>query len=169
MNRKNSPKKAIISSNGGVAKEDSADASIMASRVSFSSFSAGPLPVSSEFAGYEQTLPGAAERILAMAEKEQSHRHEIELKAVDLHSREQEIESSRVNMSINAGKAEVKLTGRGQASFLILLLVLILSCLTCVILDKKTFAYLFFAVFIGVYLYSSGIIGKDKKSETKTK
>lgn len=35
----------------------------------------GPLPVSKEFAGYEEVLPGAAERILALAEKEAIHRH----------------------------------------------------------------------------------------------
>lgn len=35
----------------------------------------GPLPVASEFAGYENALHGAADRILAMAEKEASERH----------------------------------------------------------------------------------------------
>ena len=29
----------------------------------------GPLPTSNEFAGYEKAFPGAAERILVMAEK----------------------------------------------------------------------------------------------------
>jgi len=38
----------------------------------------GPLPLSKEFAGYEEVLPGAAERILALAEKEAVHRHENE-------------------------------------------------------------------------------------------
>ncbi len=37
----------------------------------------GPLPPASEFGKYEQILPGAAERILAMAEKEQQHRHAL--------------------------------------------------------------------------------------------
>ncbi len=39
---------------------------------------AGPLPPASELNAYEQILPGAAERILAMTEKEQSHRHQSE-------------------------------------------------------------------------------------------
>lgn len=38
----------------------------------------GPLPPAREFANYDKALPGAAERILAMAEKEQGHRHGIE-------------------------------------------------------------------------------------------
>lgn len=38
----------------------------------------GPLPHPDSFAGYENTLPGAADRILSMAEKEQNHRHEAE-------------------------------------------------------------------------------------------
>jgi uncharacterized membrane protein len=49
----------------------------------------GPLPTSGEFKGYEQVLPGAANRILTIAEKESEHRHDIE-------------------------KDELKIKGRGQ-------------------------------------------------------
>ena len=42
----------------------------------------GPLPPSNEFSGYEQTLPGAANRILAMAEQESEHRRKNEDKIV---------------------------------------------------------------------------------------
>ena len=38
----------------------------------------GPLPPSNEFSSYEKALPGAAERILSMAEKEAEHRRENE-------------------------------------------------------------------------------------------
>ncbi len=38
----------------------------------------GPLPSAKEFQRYDQALPGAADRILAMAEREQTHRHAIE-------------------------------------------------------------------------------------------
>jgi uncharacterized membrane protein len=38
----------------------------------------GPLPPASEFAGYESALPGAADRILTMAEKASAHVHESE-------------------------------------------------------------------------------------------
>jgi uncharacterized membrane protein len=49
----------------------------------------GPLPTSGEFQGYEQALPGTANRILVIAEKESEHRHNIE-------------------------KGELKIKGRGQ-------------------------------------------------------
>lgn len=38
----------------------------------------GPLPHPELFQGYEQTQPGAANRILTMSEKEQDHRHDME-------------------------------------------------------------------------------------------
>ena len=42
----------------------------------------GPLPPSQEFSSYEQALPGAAHRILAMAEQEAEHRRKNEDKIV---------------------------------------------------------------------------------------
>lgn len=38
----------------------------------------GPLPSSREFRGYEVVLPGSANRLLEMAEREQQHRHSLE-------------------------------------------------------------------------------------------
>ncbi|HFO0796466.1 TPA: DUF2335 domain-containing protein [Enterobacter roggenkampii] len=43
----------------------------------------GPLPPPDVIRGYDQILPGGAERIFAMAEKEQSHRHKIDSTAVN--------------------------------------------------------------------------------------
>ena len=43
----------------------------------------GPLPPPSMFREYENVLPGSAERILTMAEKEQEHRVTWENKALD--------------------------------------------------------------------------------------
>lgn len=43
----------------------------------------GPIPPPQILAGYEQLLPGAADRILAMAEKETAHRQIMEEKALD--------------------------------------------------------------------------------------
>lgn len=40
----------------------------------------GPLPSPETFEGYEAVLPGAAERILIMAEKQQDHRMDLEKK-----------------------------------------------------------------------------------------
>jgi uncharacterized membrane protein len=41
-----------------------------------------PIPPSSEMARYEEVLPGAAERILAMAEKQSHHRQDIERRVI---------------------------------------------------------------------------------------
>lgn len=38
----------------------------------------GPLPAADEFRNYEEVLPGAADRILAMAEQQGAHRREME-------------------------------------------------------------------------------------------
>jgi uncharacterized membrane protein len=43
---------------------------------------AGPLPHPSILRGYDDVVPGAAERIIAMAEKEQTHRHSWEQRAL---------------------------------------------------------------------------------------
>ncbi|MDR1301742.1 MAG: DUF2335 domain-containing protein [Treponema sp.] len=43
----------------------------------------GPLPSSHDFAGYEHTLPGAADRILTITEKEAEHRRENQDKLVN--------------------------------------------------------------------------------------
>lgn len=42
----------------------------------------GPLPPPEYLHGYEQTLPGAADRVISMAEKEQAHRHKEENKII---------------------------------------------------------------------------------------
>jgi len=43
----------------------------------------GPIPPPEILAGYKEILPDAPERILTMAEKEQSHRHSINNKSID--------------------------------------------------------------------------------------
>jgi len=40
----------------------------------------GPLPVAADFEHYERVLPGTAERIVSMAEKQVEHRHQFENK-----------------------------------------------------------------------------------------
>lgn len=43
----------------------------------------GPLPRPEDLIRYNEAVPGAAERIITMAEKEMSHRHETERKLVN--------------------------------------------------------------------------------------
>ncbi len=42
----------------------------------------GPLPPPEILAGYDSVLPGAADRIITMAEKNQEHRHRLEAKVI---------------------------------------------------------------------------------------
>jgi len=42
----------------------------------------GPLPTPQDFGKYDEILPGAAERILTMAENQSKHRQKIEVKIV---------------------------------------------------------------------------------------
>jgi uncharacterized membrane protein len=51
----------------------------------------GPLPHSSEFSNYEATLPGAANRILSMAERETVHRQSLDIKVVEAGIRQSSI------------------------------------------------------------------------------
>ncbi|MCX7022004.1 MAG: DUF2335 domain-containing protein [bacterium] len=54
----------------------------------------GPLPISSEYNEYEKTLPGAADRIMAMAEKEQESAHKLTDKELEFNY---EIEKSKLS------------------------------------------------------------------------
>jgi uncharacterized membrane protein len=56
--------------------------SIVATRQEVSLERSGPLPSPEELAGYDQVLPGAAERILQTFEKQVEHRHFLERSAV---------------------------------------------------------------------------------------
>jgi uncharacterized membrane protein len=49
----------------------------------------GPIPLPRVAEGWEDVLPGAADRILSMAEREQGHRHEMSNRALGLFGRGQ--------------------------------------------------------------------------------
>jgi uncharacterized membrane protein len=44
---------------------------------------AGPIPAPAILGQYEKLVPGTAERLIAMAEKEQNHRHQMDRKITD--------------------------------------------------------------------------------------
>ena len=50
---------------------------------------AGPIPPLSILSGYDQVVPGAAERILLMAEKDAQHTRNLENKALEVARRQQ--------------------------------------------------------------------------------
>lgn len=47
----------------------------------------GPLPAPEDLAGYEKCCPGAAERIISMAEKEQNYRHNRDDKVITIYDK----------------------------------------------------------------------------------
>ena len=78
----------------GLPAEERAEYRRMVSQTMFS----GPLPPPALYAHYEDVLPGAAERILALTEREQAHRHRFETDA--LHA---EVRYSNLGMWLGAG------------------------------------------------------------------
>lgn len=89
----------------------------------------GPLPHPAILEGYEKTLPGAADRILKMAEMNASNRHLINHKIVD---------------------ADNKRSGRGQVLGFILSIVFIGAAIWCAFLNQP-----FPASILGVGGFSS--------------
>lgn len=76
---------------------------VIESRLSHS----GPLPPPEQLAGYEQVLPGLAERIVCLTEAEQRHRHKI----VEL-----------------AVRRDARIRERGQALAMIALVLMLVFC-----------------------------------------
>lgn len=87
----------------------------------------GPLPPPADLAQYEQVSPGFADRIIQMAEKEQSFRHE-DIKTVRGIQR--------------------KIIGRGQILGFILSLVIIIGGILLIMYDKPTSGFI--AILAGI-------------------
>lgn len=108
-----------------------------------SSHFSGPLPHPAAFAEYENVCPGAAKRILQMAEDNADHRHKI-------------------NMMM--AEADIKRSARGQILGFFLSLAFIIAALVCVWLKQP-----WPAGFLGVGGFSSIIslfvIGKRKNAK----
>lgn len=85
----------------------------------FSQSYSGPLPPAKELAEYEKVLPGAAERIVAMAEGFAAHRQDLEKEAM-----RQERNEQRWARKVAAG----------------VVLAVLLTCLVALLLDKEEFA-----------------------------
>lgn len=90
----------------------------------------GPLPSAEEFKHYEQTLPGAAARIMTCMEEEQKHRHQI---------------TERMS------SASAQETARGQYMAFFLLLLLIVGGIICIFVEQPSLG----AVFIAAPLFSA--------------
>jgi uncharacterized membrane protein len=75
---------------GAVSKHPQASTEIVHQSATFE----GPMPPPAILEGYERLVPGAAERILAMAESDTKHQHAIEFAA--LHAAEGEVKRGQI-------------------------------------------------------------------------
>ncbi len=64
---------------------------VVAQTITTAAHFAGPIPPPSLLDGYEAILPGSADRILSMAEKQSSHRMELENKVIDSKIRDSQL------------------------------------------------------------------------------
>lgn len=108
----------------------------------------GPLPHPNHLAAYEQTLPGAADRILTMAEKQQNHRMNLENQVIP---------------------SEVQINKRGQLFAFIMGLVLIAASTATILHGSVTAGtILILVIFLGyLTVYMGGKV--SMKADMKKK
>ena len=91
----------------------------------------GPLPQPTDFGAYEKTLPGASERILAMAERESEFRHESELRKLEITAKQAELATREIELS----RLETK---RGQLLSFLLTFLAFIAAVVCAWLKQPT-------------------------------
>ena len=67
-------------------KKRNANSQLQAVHTEMATYS-GPIPPANQLSQYEQVLPGAADRIITMAEKQSQHRQEIEKVSIRTNAR----------------------------------------------------------------------------------
>ncbi|WP_312963915.1 DUF2335 domain-containing protein [Stutzerimonas nitrititolerans] len=103
------------------ARQDTSRQSIIATQHTV----AGPIPSAQEFQRYDQILPGAADRILTMAEENQRRRHESETITDKANQRLAEANALAVEAGARASDCANEEARRGQwMAFTIVLLFL---------------------------------------------
>ncbi len=111
----------------------------------------GPIPPPEAFEKYEKVLPGAADRIMKMTERQQEHRMSLEKEAVG---------------------SQVKQSKRGQIfGFIIFFVCIAVAIFFAVKLDMKTFASAFLTgtmvVVIGLFITGKNIMRNDLRSKSR--
>ena len=132
-----------------VVPEDKKDVATRALSIICQEYYEGPVPHPKIIREYEAVLPGSADRILKMAEKQQEHRIVLETKNIDNH---------------------LKINRRGQIfGFVVFILGIILS-LIFALLDMKTFAGIFATgtVVVIITLFINGKIQIKKDLHEKS-
>lgn len=125
-------------------KNDEVKAAIMMLQEEYS----GPIPHPSAMREYEAILPGSADRILVMAEKQQEHRMEMEKKAIS---------------------AQLSHNKRGQIfGFVIFFISIVVAIVFAARLDMKEFAGIFLSVTM-ISLISIFVLGKRDSNKDLSK
>lgn len=121
---------------------------LLAVMVEQHSIYSGPLPPAEQFASYEKALPGSAERILSMAEKQQEHRISLEKIAVS---------------------KEMELNSRGQLFGFVAMFFLLALSVFFVMVDMKIWGGIVGSItivlIISLFVGGKASIGKDLASK----
>ena len=131
----------------GLPPEKAKELQIFLTQISSSHYR-GPIPPASELIAYNQAIPNGAERILSMAEKQSTHRMELEKTAVDRQTTQ---------------------NGRGQIFGLVMGLVGIGSAVWLAMNGHDTVAGIFGTTTIGGLVYVFVIGKKAQKENLKEK
>ena len=112
----------------------------------------GPLPHPQMFKQYDSILPGSADRIITMAEKQQNHRMELERMAIS---------------------GQVKSNNRGQVFGFVLVIFILLVAIAFAYLDMQNFAGTLATVtlvtIVGLFVGGRSKISNDLKKKDKDK
>ena len=111
----------------------------------------GPIPSPEALARYEEIQPGAADRIIKMAEKQQEHRMSLETKAIG---------------------GQIDQSKRGQIfGFIAILLCIGVAVFFAVAFDMTTFAEIFLTVtmviLVTLFITGKNVMRKDLKEKSK--
>lgn len=108
----------------------------------------GPIPHPSDFQQYERVLPGAADRILSMAEKQSEHRQVLEKSAI---------------------LSDVENSKRGQWFGFIIAIACIIGGFVLIALDKDitglSVIFASIASLVGVFIYGRKSDAKERKEK----
>lgn len=110
----------------------------------------GPIPHPEHFFAYEHVLPGAADRILKMAELQEAHRFRMESKALE---------------------SEYRLAERGQICGIASVLILSAAAVILGVYGMEVAASVIgggeILAITGLFIYSSGLKSRERTEKTK--
>lgn len=121
----------------------------------------GPLPSPQDLAEYERSLPGAAERIIAMAERQQNHRIECEKLELtkDIGHRTEVVALQKIG-----AKAMFRSDSLGQVLGFIVALLCVSAAIYCAIVLSNTVSTGLFLGLPVLGLVNAFTSGKSKKN-----